>query len=193
MTAGRHHRVPGSAAMLRTAIRHGVPSAVPEANTPPGAPGGGAFTVTVAGAGPCAANSRPAASTATTATAANPPATARRRARMDLPRRVTAMTGAGEISSEPNSACSRCRIACTSSGFTGHLLMPGRRCATGIGVLQFFAGAELGQRAGGLAAHGARRAAEQGPYLGVGHVLDVAEHDHGALARWQCGQRGQQG
>ena len=36
-----------AAAMLRTASAHGFPSAVPEANTPPGAAGLGAFSVTV--------------------------------------------------------------------------------------------------------------------------------------------------
>ena len=51
MTAGRHRRLP-AAAMLRTASAHGLPSAVPEANTPPGAAGLGEFSVTVgAGAG----------------------------------------------------------------------------------------------------------------------------------------------
>src|SRR6516165_3605510 len=115
--------------MLRTAIRQGFPPAVPEANTPPGAPGRGAFTVTVAGGGPWTAWT---ASTATIATAARPLVTARRRARMALPRRVTATTGAGEISSEPNSARSLRWIVWSSRGFTGHLLLPGRR---GAGIL----------------------------------------------------------
>src|SRR6516225_10853120 len=46
MTAGRHQGVPGSAATLRTASRQRLPSVVPEANTPPGAAGFGALTVT---------------------------------------------------------------------------------------------------------------------------------------------------
>src|SRR5712691_12891115 len=49
ITAGRHQRVPGPAAMLRTDRFHGLPSAVPEANTPPGAAGFGTLTVTVGG------------------------------------------------------------------------------------------------------------------------------------------------
>ena len=75
------------------------------------------------------------------------------------------------------------------TGITEHLLLPGRAMPAGIGIRQASAGAELGQRADGLAAQVLAEQRSSNPHLGMGHLLPVAEHDDSALASRQPGER----
>src|SRR5262249_8340463 len=160
---------------------HTLPFAVPDANTPPPAGPVGAWGVL------------PGARTASTPTAAAITATpqlmsASRRAQTARRRRNTASTGAGEISARSTSPRRRRRRAASSASFPG----PPPALSPGLPTHQRRAHPQLGQRPPRLAAHRTLRAPEQRGHLGVAQVPPVAQHDDGALPRWQAPQRGHQ-
>src|SRR5262249_16519079 len=99
-----------------------------------------------------------------------------------LCRRMTRCTMSPGACSPSTAACIVARSSCSMSVICGTSVMRGQS------ALRVDCIAQPGQRPRGLALYRAETASEHLGYLGLGQIVEVAQHEHCALAWWQARQ-----